>query len=191
MGVADHSYEVCKLPKLPELPWISEGVGVSIVPSAHPVYFRLVDNNGYLQIEITDDSASKKTFQLLLKEEEKMIMSVTATGSTIDALQLQESINHGQEYIIVSQDIYDHLALGSYQKSAAEYVRSILHEYLGYNNTISITGVPLYHLDVNSRISVEDDASDIHGDYIIQSINMPLDPSGNMTISAVKAIERI
>ena len=90
---------------------------------------------------------------------------ISDNNNTID--KIQESIDHGEEFVVVSADIYEHLALGEVKRPASEYVRSILHEYLGYNNSINITGVPLYHLDVNRRISVEDDASDIHGDYII------------------------
>ena len=122
------------------------------------------------------------------------VLSITVAtgGQTLNSTELiQECVNHNNDYVLVSGEIYNHLALGQKLTPASEYVRSVLHEYIGYNNSITLTSIPLYHLDVNSRISVEDDASDIHGDYIIQSLTIPLDLSGKMTINATKAVERI
>ena len=46
-------------------------------------------------------------------------------------------------------------------------------------------------LDVNKRITIEDDISGIHGDYVISSITLPLDAESNMSISAIKALTRV
>lgn len=70
-------------------------------------------------------------------------------------------------------------------------LRSVIHQHLSYNNNINITSLPVYRLDANMRISVNNDESDIHGDYIIKSISLPLGITGNMTINAQKAVERI
>jgi len=51
--------------------------------------------------------------------------------------------------------------------------------------------MPIYHLEPNTRITVNDDDSDIHGDYIINSLTVPLTANGTMSISASRAIERI
>jgi len=59
------------------------------------------------------------------------------------------------------------------------------------NETISITTLPIYYLEPNTRITVEDDPAGIYGDYIIQSISLPLDISSTMNINAYKAQEKI
>lgn len=83
------------------------------------------------------------------------------------------------------------VGLGTIEKSAFEVLRSSLHEYLSYNNNINIQVLPVYHLDVNQRIAVENKESDIYGDYVINTISLPLALNGMMTINARKAVERI
>lgn len=83
------------------------------------------------------------------------------------------------------------VGLGTIEKSAYEVLRSALHEYLSYNNNINIQVLPVYHLDVNQRITVENKESDIYGDYVINTISLPLALNGMMTINARKAVERI
>jgi hypothetical protein len=51
--------------------------------------------------------------------------------------------------------------------------------------------VPIYHLDVNQRISIENEEANIKGDYIINNITVPLDLGSTMTINASRAVERI
>ena len=77
------------------------------------------------------------------------------------------------------------------KKSAYDTMRSVIHESLGYSNNINLTTLPIYHLDVNQRITVDNYESDIHGDFVINSINIPLNLNGTMTINARRAIERV
>ena len=83
------------------------------------------------------------------------------------------------------------IAMGTIENSAYDLLRSSLHEHLSFNNNITIQALPIYHLDANSRISVDDTESDIHGDYVINSITLPLALNGMMSINARKAVERI
>ena len=100
--------------------------------------------------------------------------------------------NSNEEVIKVSSvadeaDIY----YNGIANAAYDALRSSLHQHLSYNNNITLTAIPIYHLDVNKRIRVENRESNIHGDYIIQNITLPLDLKGTMTINATQAIERI
>ena len=104
---------------------------------------------------------------------------------------VQECKMKGQEMIIVSQEVFNNLDCQTHETSAYDLLRSQLHEFLSYNENINLSTIPVYHLDVNTRITVEDEKSDIHGDYIIQSIQIPLTINGQMTINAKRAIERI
>ena len=91
----------------------------------------------------------------------------------------------------VEDAIYQKLAIGTVGYSAEEKARELLYVNTNYNESISIQTVPIYFLDVNTRITVQDIAADIAGDYIINSINVPLDPKGTMSITASRALERI
>ena len=97
----------------------------------------------------------------------------------------------GQNYVQVDSSIYSSLAGGGHLNSAYDLVRELLYQYTSYNESISLQCIPIYHLDVNTRIGVTDPESNISGDYIIHTISIPLDISGSMSISATRALERI
>ena len=88
-------------------------------------------------------------------------------------------------------DFDSNIVTGVKENPAYDLVRSALNEHLNFNNVINITALPVYHLDVNQLIAVENNESDIHGEYLIESISLPLTLDGMMTINARKAISRI
>ena len=96
----------------------------------------------------------------------------------------------GQSYSNVSEALFKDLAECTNGYTAQETMRDLLYQYTNYKESISISCVPIYHLTVNTRITVQDRSSGIYGDFIINSINLPLG-SGTMTISASRALERI
>lgn len=97
----------------------------------------------------------------------------------------------GQEYVQVSSEIYSLLAGGGSLRSAFEEIRKELYQYTTYNEQISLTTLPFFYLEPNSRITVRDTKSGIYGDYMIKSISLPLDINGTMSMTCVKALERI
>ena len=92
-------------------------------------------------------------------------------------------------YLII-KDWEEYIGLGIAHNPAYELLRSAIHEYTSYQNSISISALPIYYLEPNTRITVKDDESDIHGDYMIQTISIPLAVSGIMNITATQALER-
>lgn len=103
----------------------------------------------------------------------------------------QECINRNQAYIQVSSNIYNMLAVGGSSNSAFEEIKNLLYQNTSYNESIQIQAIPIYHLEPNMRITVRDAESDIYGDYIINSISLPLTTNGTMTISATRALEKL
>ena len=97
----------------------------------------------------------------------------------------------GQPTNLVDATLYSKLAEGIVGYTAEETARSFLYQYTNYNETISLQTLPVYYLDVNQRITVRDKQSGINGDYIINSITLPLSPQGSMNINASKALNRI
>lgn len=109
----------------------------------------------------------------------------------VRARQIVRCEEEGQTYSNISQNIYDNIAIGVSGYAAHETARELLYQYTDYNESISIQSIPMYYLDTNMRISVYDKVSNIHGDYIINSISLPLDAKGVMSISATRALERL
>ena len=123
------------------------------------------------------------------------IPDVIMIDLTMDSASRQKIIDKcektGQSYSNVNSVVYSKVAVGTSGYTAQEVSRDLLYQYTGYNESISIQSVPIYYLDVNSRITVQDRKSGIFGDYIINSISLPLDAGGTMSITASRALERI
>ena len=79
---------------------------------------------------------------------------------------------------------------GGSSNSAYNRVRELLYQHTSYNETASITMMPVYYLEPNIRITARDSETGVVGDYMINSFSLPLDINGTMTLSCIKAIER-
>lgn len=96
-----------------------------------------------------------------------------------------------QRYIQVDSAIYSQLAMGGSSNSAYNKVRELLYQNTSYNESITLQTIPIYYLEPNTRITVNDVESGISGDYMISTISLPLDIGGTMSISATRALERV
>lgn len=97
----------------------------------------------------------------------------------------------GQAYSYVSDYLDSIITISTQRKSAFEVIRESLYQYTFYNDTISMTAVPVYDLEPNTRVRVDYSPANIHGSYIIKSINFPLNYNGLMSITLNKALEII
>ena len=117
---------------------------------------------------------------------------VIIEAGSAEADELQESCEaQKQEYVQVRSEIYSMLANGGVLKSAYEQVRKELYQYTNYNEQISLTTLPIYYLEPNTRVTIKNPYIGVYDDYIIKSISLPLDINGVMNISCIKALERI
>lgn len=113
------------------------------------------------------------------------------TGDEKIAELRKECEDKGQDYIQMDPNLYNMTAGGGNFNSAYNMARELLYQYTSYNESITINALPIYYLEPNIRISVRDSQSGIHGDYMINSISIPLDITSTMTLSCTRALERI
>ena len=113
---------------------------------------------------------------------------IEADGDVEDDIALCAA--KGQECVQVSSEIFKNISMGSVQNSAYDKVKELLYTHTSYNETVSLTTIPIYHLEPNTRISVEDSETGVHGKYLIKSISIPLG-QGDSTISCTKCIDKI
>lgn len=99
-------------------------------------------------------------------------------------------IESGRAYTEINPFIYNNLAIGTSYVSAFERIRSNLEDYTDFCETISISAVPIYHLEPNTRIFIANRNLHINGDYLIRSLSIPLG-NGTMSIQANKVNEKI
>ena len=97
----------------------------------------------------------------------------------------------GYTYINLPPELEGMFTISAQGKSAKVVLDQFLFDYAYCAETISITSIPIYYLEPNTRIFVRDDNSKINGEYIISSINLPLTYNGTMSISAAKATQNI
>jgi len=67
----------------------------------------------------------------------------------------------------------------------------MLYDYSYFNNSITMSSVPIYYLEPNSIISVDDNLSNIHGYFTLSKFTIPLTYNGTMSITAVKIPQKI
>ena len=100
--------------------------------------------------------------------------------------EIKKCLDNGNMYSQVDHEVYENIQEGAIGYSAQDAVRNLLNQYTNFNETISIQCMPIYYLEPNTRIKVDDMASNIHGDYIIKSISLPIDGKSTMSITATR-----
>ncbi len=120
--------------------------------------------------------------------------NVVLINNSMDAAEIkalrQECINRGQQWCQVDDNVYSMLDVGEGFRSAFDQIKRQLFQYTDYNEQVSLTTLPIYYLEPNTRISIEDSESGIYGDYIVKNISFSLDINGTMNLSCSKALER-
>ena len=90
-----------------------------------------------------------------------------------------------------NKGLMDYMRVSANNLSCYERIRELLYQHLTLNESITITTLPIYWLEPNRKIEVEDDATGIYGEYIIKSFNIPLTHNGTMSIQATRVLTRI
>lgn len=75
--------------------------------------------------------------------------------------------------------------------SCYQEIRQKIQQFTSYNESISFVTIPIYYLEPNIRITVNDPDTNIYGDYLINSMSFTLDASSTMTINATRILQKI
>ena len=100
-------------------------------------------------------------------------------------------IKPGYSYASIPWGLDEMFTISSQGKSAKDKINEMLYNHAYCVENISITAVPVYYLEPNTRIFVHDEESKINGEYLVSKITIPLTYNGTMSISATKAVERL
>ena len=150
-----------------------------------------VDNIGRRSQVISNDNGVNCIFETEVPDLIYLPTSTSIYSNATLEQQRQLAISRGQAYTQLADNIYSNLSPGGFLNSAYENIRQALHEYTSYKENVSITCIPIYYLEPNTRISIVDPDSGISGDYMINSISFAIDTNNTMNISATRAIERV
>ena len=124
-----------------------------------------------------------------------VLVDVGIPDTVIDSRNVvtqQELRELGLNPVQVSSAIFSSIVAGGSFNSCYQNVRQLLTDYTNYNENISVTCLPIYHLEPNTRVTFNDPTSGVVGDYIINSISFDVSANGGtMSINAKKVIEKI
>jgi hypothetical protein len=56
---------------------------------------------------------------------------------------------------------------------------------------VNLTAVPIYYLEPNARLCVNDKHTGVNGEFIVTKITIPLQYNGTTALTTTKAITRI
>ena len=98
--------------------------------------------------------------------------------------------DRGYRYIQVS-DITTMFSISTQSKSAKEELDSLLQAHLFTVDSISLQVKPIYYLEPNTKIRINDEETGTSGDYIVSRLTLPLTYNGMMSITASKAVKNI
>ena len=106
-------------------------------------------------------------------------------------LELQKKDKPAYTFIKLTSALENLFTISSQGISAQDELNNLLYDYSYCTESVSITTLPVYHLQPNTRIFILDKEIGINGEYIIDRLSIPLSYNGTMSISATKAVERI
>ena len=85
-----------------------------------------------------------------------------------------ECIDSGQPYAQTRGDIYAAFATGGYHNSAYDKITLELYNHTTYQRTLSFTALPVFYLEPNSRVTMNDNTTRTYGDFMVQNLSIPL-----------------
>lgn len=96
-------------------------------------------------------------------------------------------IKSGYTYVNINNNTEGFFRTSARSKSAKERIDELLYNHSYCTDKITISTIPIYHLEPNHHIYVRDDKSNIDGEYIVNKITIPLSFKKTMNITATKA----
>lgn len=136
------------------------------------------------------DAVSSDTVNCLFAPEIPNIVFINADEDDKGRIKQQECEDNGMPYTQVRGEVFYNLATGGYKNGAFDQVKYELYLHTTYQNSVSITGLPVFYLEPNSRVELNDTSTNTYGDYNLNTISIPLGPGNAMTVSCNQSIER-
>lgn len=112
---------------------------------------------------------------------------VNREGSRIDEIREQS----GYVFAFLPKGMAKYFEISYRGLSAKDKIDELLYQYSYCVENVTITALPVYHLQPNTRIYVRDDTTNINGEYLISKMTIPLDHKSTMSITASKAPNRL
>ena len=98
----------------------------------------------------------------------------------------------GYKYFNVGAHNFDKMfSISTQGKTAKTAIDELIYKHAVCAEVLSITSIPIYTLEPNTLISINDSEHNIVGEYTVDKLTVPLGYNGTMSINATKAINRL
>lgn len=143
----------------------------NICVNYNATYYRCINKNGATNVSGNPTTNTSDWIEICTVEYLENVADKAKNGST-DKIA---------EFDTLMQQIHAY-SIGLCRDKANE----LMFAYYLANDTVTITCVPVYSLDVNSVVVMNDEASGAKGFYVVKDISCQLNANGTMTITAHK-----
>ena len=156
------------------------------------VLFKSGDEKQPIVIELTEATYKPNQYYYFDAKQEEYIIDTSPvyTQDRVYYIFVTAIDNSGYKYIQVN-DIDNMFSISSQGKSAKDRLDELIYEHAYCVENATITTIPIYYLQPNTRIYLYDEKTGLSGDYIISKLTIPLAYNGTMQITATKAAENI
>ena len=144
----------------------------------------------YIRDNLTDEEKKQYTgnaLQTYIESKQALELKLAVDEN----IRVQREEMPGYTFIRMPTYMENQFSISAQGKSAFDKLDNWLYTYACCTESISISALPVYYLNPNTRIFVKDTNSGIEGEYIVSRISLPLTYNGMMSISATKAVQRL
>lgn len=164
----------------------------SVIKSPETInfWFDLIDVQGLLN-KYSVDAIGRRTKVVNDTNIKAIFYEETPTVIFVDDIKNYIEIPSGDySYIQIPEEV-GMFSISARGQSAMDKLDSLLYQHTYCTESASITTLPIYHLQPNTRIHIEDSVLGVSGDYIATKFSIQLSHAGTMAITATKAIDNI
>ena len=178
---------------------IDEEINCLFQPEIPDIIFLNMDDPSVNWTENTTGNLTKKEIETLygVQYRDENGNPIDESGNLISyedmllAIQRQECVDNLQPYTQVHEDIYSNLVIGGYANSAYDAIKYELFCHTNYQKVVSLTSLPVFYLEPNSRVELSDTSTNTFGDFMVQNISLTLGPGANMATTLNQINERL
>ena len=119
------------------------------------------------------------------------VFDAEGTGPDYSRIRQEITEKSGYTFIYLPKGFAKYLNISYRSMSVKNKVDELLYQFAYCIENITLTAIPIYYLEPNTRIYVQDKTTQINGEYIVNKLTLPLTYNGTMSITAAKAPERL
>ena len=159
-------------------------------PETINFWFDFIDSQGIIN-KYSIDSIGRRSKAVNDTNIKSIFYEDTPTIIFVNDIKQHTNLSSGDYSYVQVPDEINLFSISARGQSAMDKLDSLLYQHTYCTENVSITLLPIYYLEPNTRIHIEDDILGINGDYIINKFSIQLSHAGTMSITASKAIDNV